>query len=157
MHLRTPVGTKVHRDYRPSFDTKVILAHAVGNSVVASILAMTDPKSDFLAHSRNDGLALVHWHGYIRRELVPAGWTVHGQRNPHVACSTAQSAVFALAGKLEAFAPTLKEGKPYRGDIHIEPHHGTNATFDSISGIAKFLLETPESSVLGNRYLGDYA
>ena len=31
---------------KPSFDTKVILAHAVGNAIISSILSFIDPASD---------------------------------------------------------------------------------------------------------------
>ncbi len=160
MYLRTPKGMKLRADYRPSFDTKVILAHAVGNAIIASILERTGS----LEHSGNEfskrikigGAAIAHWHGYIRPDLIPRGWSVHGYNNPHVACSTAQSAIFALSGKLQSFKNLLgNDQEAYHGDVHIEPHHGTNITFTSIYDLATFLLES-NASELGNKYLNGY-
>ena len=160
MYLRTPRGTKLKKDYRPSFDTKVILAHAVGNVIISSVinhLSNHDRKQgNFSEHITKNGAAIVHWHGYIRKSLVPSGWSIHGFRNPHVACSTAQSAIYALRGKLDAFNDLLRTSQIYRGDVHIEPHHGTNITFTSIQELARFLLKTPGTSELGNKYLKDY-
>ena len=160
MYLRTAKGTKLRRDYRPSFDTKVILAHAIGNSIISSLLEFTsdstNKSSEFVKHMKTDGLAIIHWHGYIQRKLIPPGWSVHGYLNPHVACSTAQSAIYALSGKLNVFNETLTSGEVYKGDVHIEPHHGTNITFVSIIDLARFLLSAKRVSELGNRYLGDY-
>jgi hypothetical protein len=100
------------------------------------------------------GAAIAHWHGYIRSDLIPEGWPVYGNSNPHVACSTAQSAVYALDGKLNSFNRVMMKGKEnYKGDIHIEPHHGSNITFTSIHELAKFFLKNPNASVLGNKYL----
>ncbi|MFA6432360.1 MAG: hypothetical protein WCV82_00880 [Candidatus Paceibacterota bacterium] len=161
MYLRTPKGTRIRKDYKPSFDTKVILAHAVGNAIIASIMSnlhqtkqITSTK--FVDLLGNEGIAIVHWHGYIKPDLIPPGLSVHGFTNPHVACSTVQSAIFALSGKLDAFFNSLSEGREYLGDVHIEPHHGTNINYDSIISLANFLLHTPNASGLGNRYLSDY-
>lgn len=152
MHLRISQGASLKRDYRPSFDTKVILAHAVGNAIVASIMKHLSAENEFVRNLENKGLAMAHWHGYINPALIPNGWRMYGEKNHHVACSTAQSAVYAFQGKLQAFFSSKNDPSEYRGDIHIEPHHGTNITFDSISDLANFLVTT-NSSELGNKYL----
>ena len=72
---------------------------------------------------------------------------LHGETNPPVSCSTPQSAAFALVGKLAALGHAMETGPaqngamtngttqngtngatypPYLGDVHVEPHHGTN-------------------------------
>lgn len=156
LQLQTPIGSKLRKDYRPSFDTKVILAHAVGNAIIASILKFTQDKNtcgDFSERISHSGAAIAHWHGYINSKYVPPGWVVYGGENPHVACSTSQSAIYALGGKLNAFFNAIKSQREYRGDVHIEPHHGTNITFTSLIDLAKFLLSKPDVSTLGNMYL----
>jgi hypothetical protein len=156
MYMETPREMKLTKDYRPSFDTKVILAHAVGNAIVASILMHFDKQADFVKRATQDGIALAHWHGYFQPENIPKGWYYYGQRNPHVACSTAQSAIFALDGKLRMFEQVSNDHQEYKGDIHIEPHHGTNISFTSITELAELLKNNPSLSVLGNKYLPLY-
>ena len=156
MYIRRPLGLKLTNSYKPSFDTRVILAHALGNAIIGSILDMTKPDSIFVKEILNSGLALAHWHGYFHPNHIPEGWYFYGCKNPHVACSTPQSAIFALQGKLNSFEKVLKENKDYRGDIHIEPHHGTNIVFPSIKELAKLLTDDPLASSLGNKYLEYY-
>lgn len=115
-------------DCRPSYDTMAILAHGAGNAIAASILAALDREAPFAATLAEQGLALCHWHGYVTEENLPPGYVLHGGQNPPVSCSTPQSAVYAFAGKLQALDRALLEGRPYAGDVHVEPHHGTNMT-----------------------------
>ena len=123
--LDTPAGVDP-ATCRPSYDTLAILAHAAGNAVAASLLRARDAHDAFAATLAADGLALSHWHAYP--EGAPGGYAVHGAANPPVSCSTPQSAVYAFAGKLGALAARLGSGAPYLGDVHVEPHHGTNVT-----------------------------
>jgi len=44
----------------------------------------------------------------------------------------------------------------YNGDIHIEPHHGTNMTFSSLEELAYFLIKNYSIAELGSRYLYYY-
>ncbi|MEM9996167.1 MAG: hypothetical protein AAF809_00575, partial [Bacteroidota bacterium] len=120
---------------RPSYDTFTILAHALGNALVASLLAAEDPAHPFVRALGTRGLAVSHWHGYLGDTAVPDGYARFGDANPPVSCSTPQSAVYSLDGKLAAFAET--EAEAFRGDVHVEPHHGTN-----VSGI----LSLPETA-----------
>ncbi len=152
MFIETQAGAIIDNDYKTSFDTQVILAHAVGNAIVASILAHTVPSSNFVERYRSSGISISHWHGYIHPEHVPKGWHVHGISNPHVACSSPQSALFALGGKLNSFVDTIQNGAEYKGDVHIEPHHGTNICYTSVKDLANYLLEDKEASMLGNSY-----
>lgn len=152
MVLKTPKGLEIKSDYKPSFDTKIILSHAVGNAVIGSILYHLHPNNKFSQILKNKGMALAHWHGYIKKEFIPKGWYIHGVQNPHVACSTAQSAIYALFGKLEAFIEQLPKKQEYMGDIHIEPQHGTNITFTSLKELGEFLSQK-EVAKLGNAYL----
>lgn len=156
MFLQTPKGLILDDDYKPSFDTKVILSHAVGNVMLASIFNYFNKQKEYVKKIKEEGSALAHWHGYINPEFIPQGFFVHGLDNPHVACSSPQSAIYALNGKLNMLNDILNNKKPFIGDIHIEPHHGTNINFDSISSLANFFIENKEASSLGNKYLELY-
>jgi hypothetical protein len=152
MYIKTQQGSVIDNDYKTSFDTQVILAHAVGNAIIASILNHFNPNSEFLNRYKNVGISISHWHGYLHPDHVMPGWHVHGIANPHVACSSPQSAIYALEGKLKSFIESLNSNSDYKGDIHIEPHHGTNICYTSISELAKYLINNPSASKLGNSY-----
>jgi hypothetical protein len=113
---------------RPSYDTYAILAHAIGNVIIASILQALDADAEFPNKLRKDGLSISHWHGYPDEDFPLQGYTIHGNKNPPVSCSTPQSAAYAFNGKFVSL-DTFNGGlKTYRGDVHVEPHHGTNVT-----------------------------
>ena len=156
MYIETPTELKLRPDYKTSFDTQVILAHTLGNSIIASILQHFSPGNEFAHSIESTGVAIAHWHGYINPKHIFTGWHVHGVSNPHVACSSPQSAIYALTGKLRVFKQIHAKGEIYSGDIHIEPHHGTNITFPTLQGLSEFLLANREISVLGNKYLTLY-
>jgi hypothetical protein len=153
MLMQFPRGVKINGDYKPSFDTKVILAHAVGNSIIASILDHFRKTSPFIQTFSNQGVSIVHWHGYMNSAILPLGLISYGHKNPHVACSSPQSAVYALEGKLEKFFEIFKTDLIYSGDIHVEPHHGINVSSPSSIDLANFILENPNSTELGNKFL----
>ncbi len=152
MFLESQYDSVIDNDYKTSFDTQVILAHAVGNAIIANILNHINPKSEFLQRYLDKGISISHWHGYIHPEHVQAGFFVHGVANPHVACSSPQSAIYALDGKLASFIESLESKIEYKGDIHIEPHHGTNICYTSVTELAEYLTNNPTASVLGNSY-----
>ncbi len=156
MTMQVPKGLKITPDYKPSFDTKVILAHAVGNAIIAAILLKLKPESKFPKKFAESGVAIAHWHGYFKPSLIPKGWYVHGYNKLPVACSTPQSAIFALSGKINSFIEAISEKAEFVGDIHIEPHHGTNICFSSLSDLGNFLEKNPEASRLGNHYFNLY-
>lgn len=127
-------------DFRPSYDTLTILAHALGNALIGSLIAGTQNPSPFAKLLSEGGMALAHWHGTVDTTLFPDGFTVFGEENPPVSCSTHQAAMFTLRGKLEAYTRHAGQGKGYLGDIHIEPHHGVNVAWPSLLGLANRLL-----------------
>jgi len=123
--LDTTPGVRAN-DARPSYDTLTILAHAIGNAIGASVLSTTESTSVFTDTLRREGFSILHWHGYPLQNDSPLGYAVYGYDNPPVSCSTPQSAIFAILGKLSAIDSAISQNKSYRGDLHIEPHHGTN-------------------------------
>ena len=156
MYIQAPIGVKMNNDYKPSFDTKIILAHAVGNAIVASISSYLNINAKFYLQMKKEGFALAHWHGYLKPDLVPEKIITYGFERPHVACSSPQSGIYALSGKLEAFIRAAENKTEFLGDIHIEPHHGSNVNYPTIIGLAQLLLSTPNLSTLGNEYLSLY-
>ncbi|NTV16402.1 MAG: hypothetical protein HGB09_03020 [Chlorobiaceae bacterium] len=125
-YLKTPTGCSPDTVAKPSFDTLTILAHALGNALAASILMTIRPKAEFPFHLARFGASMTHWHDYPQNELLPEGYHLHGEQNPPVACSTPQSAAYSLLGKIAALENALEQGTAYRGDVHVEPCHGTN-------------------------------
>ena len=156
MLIQVPKGLKITPDYKPSFDTKVILAHALGNAIIGLVLKHLNPDSGFVKNLESNGMAIAHWHGYINPNVVPDGWQVYGEGNTPVSCSTSQSAIYALAGKIDSFIRYLPEKRNYSGDIQIEPHHGSNMCHLSLKDLADFLSHRDDVSRLGNYYLNHY-
>ena len=130
-------GVDEDTDCQPSFDTLIILSHAVGNAIVASILNAVRPNSSFALRVEQHGLAIAHWHGFIDATTLPEGYHLHGESNPSVSCSTPQAAVYALGGKLAVFERCIANGQQYLGDAHVEPSHGTNMCGNSIQELAE--------------------
>lgn len=136
----TPQGLPSGVISRPSFDTLTIIAHAVGNVMIAAILKLLRPESRFPGLLERFGAGMTHWHHYPDDDMVPKGYVVHGRENPPVSCSTPQSAAYSLLGKLDALELALESGIDYLGDVHIEPGHGTNIVGTrSLAGMAAFL------------------
>ncbi len=154
MLIEVPRGLRMDSTYKPSFDTKVILAHAVGNAINASIAKYLGQNSAFVDTIEKTGMAMSHWHGYFNSSRIPAGIFEYGKENPHVACSSPQSAIYALEGKLVNFEMhALQDKKDYVGDIHVEPHHGSNVNYPNLVALARHINNDKESTCLGNKYL----
>lgn len=140
-------------NYKPSFDTKVILAHAVGNAINASISKLFNFSENFVDTVEHEGFSISHWHGYFKEDLIPPFVYQYGKDKPHVACSSPQSAIYALDGKLNNFRSVLESNRAYVGDIHVEPHHGSNICYPKLTDLVNYILENKDSTMLGNRYL----
>lgn len=156
MILDLPSTCKQKLNARPSFDTGVILAHAVGNAIFASILSYFQPNNTFSNMLSKNGTALAHWHGYIHPNYIKKGYNVYGFNYPSVSCSSHQSAMYAFMGKDEAVYDDIINKSDYVGDIQIELHHGTNMMYSSLVDLANFLLSNKDISHLGHEYLKLY-
>ena len=138
--LGLAAGLPEGSDCQPSFDTLIILAHAIGNAIVASILVKIKPDSTFALGLKHSGLAIAHWHGFIDPALLPPGYYMHGEQNPAVSCSAPQAAIYALTGKLAALQKSIVDGSDYMGDAHVEPSHGTNVCGSSIRQLFRLIV-----------------
>jgi len=143
--FETPAGVSTRIDCKPSYDTLTILSHAAANAVVGSIIARLRPDARFPRMLQSQGAALAHWHGLVNHSLLPPGYFLYGQSNPPVSCSTHQSAIYALTGKLSAVQRSLEEGVEFMGDVHVEPYHGVNITGASLEELAGWVLDVIES------------
>lgn len=148
MILETPAGVNIEGDYKPSFDTRVILAHAVGNAILAKTMKEKRPDWQFYKTLENNGVAIAHWHGNLKKELLPKNFIVYGQNNPSVSCSSAQSAIYALNDKINSGLNYIEQNIEYASEIHIEPHHGINVIYKSLIDLANFLISNKEISKL---------
>lgn len=155
MRMQFPKNLKIDRNYKPSFDTKVILAHAVGNAIIAQIAKYFGKYESFIKSIEDKGIAISHWHGYFNNKKLPKEIMMYGRDNPHVSCSSPQSAIYALQGKLKAFSDRISamNDADYIGDIHIEPHHGINISYPSLIDLANYIQANQDITELGNKYL----
>jgi hypothetical protein len=153
LHMRFPKDVDINHEYKPSFDTKVILAHCLGNAILYEILKYNGISNTFTNTIKKFGYAICHWHGYFNKNLVPQNTIMYGRENPHVSCSSPQSAIYAIRGKFDNIISKADLLSDYCGDIHIEPHHGINVNFKSIKDLAEYILNNPDCTVLGNKYL----
>ncbi|MDP3882945.1 MAG: hypothetical protein Q8Q48_02730 [Candidatus Staskawiczbacteria bacterium] len=156
MFLGLAKGVRLSGDYKPSFDTRIILSHAVANAILGSIIMYFKPEWSFPKVLQKSGFSIAHWHGYVHPEAVPNGWNVYGMSNPSVSCSSPQAAIYAFLGKQIGISKDILNNTEYNGDIHIEPHHGTNMTFPTLIQTAEFLLSNKNISKLGSEYLDLY-
>ncbi len=154
MWIELPLGLKIDSTYKPSFDTKVILAHAVGNALIAAIAKHFGTNGEFVRAIEEDGFSMSHWHGYFNNAFIPKCVYEYGKGNPHVACSSPQSAIYALEGKLVNFElQSIRNKLEYGGDIHVEPHHGSNVNYPNLVKLGTYLNENKDAVALGNKYL----
>lgn len=137
----TPRGVSTRIDCKPSYDTLTILSHGVANVLIAGMQRALAPHTRFAGMLQSAGAALAHWHGYLDERVLPEGYVLHGEQNPPVSCSTFQAAIYALQGKVGAFAGMVRRGAEFAGDAHIEPHHGVNLTGPTLLWLAQWALE----------------
>jgi hypothetical protein len=140
--LDLPKGVESEQDVKPSYDTLAILAHALGNSIISSLQKAILGDNKFSQNLDNKGASLFHWHGELEEHQSLVKHFVHGTTNPSVSCSTPQSAVYSLMGKLQALEESILQNAEFLGDIHIEPHHGTNiSSIKNLEEVVIFLKE----------------
>lgn len=151
--IQWPEGLSFDNTYKPSFDTKVILAHALANALVAQVAKYYNYHHTYTNKIEQYGYAISHWHGYFNEDYIIPGMIAYGHSNSHVSCSSPQSAIYAFLGKYNSVISNIHFIDSYVGDIHIEPHHGINVSYFSLLELSKYILKNPSSTKLGNTYL----
>lgn len=154
MYLQFPKNAKIDLNIvRPSFDTKVILSNALSSAIYAGIMKFYKPELIYPSLLEKQGMALAHWHGYILPAYVPGGWVIHGEDYPVCMCSAHQAAVYGFMGKENAMLSSIfNSSREFLGDIHVEPQHGVNMSWESVKGLAKYLLSSDRIAKNGNEY-----
>ena len=138
--LDLPIGSTKEQDVKPSYDTLAILAHALGNSILSSLLKTINGDNLFSQALDTKGASLFHWHGYLEKDQVPLNHFIHGDENPSVSCSTRQSALYSFLGKLDALNESTLQNTGFLGDVHVEQHHGTNiSSIKSLTEVVTYL------------------
>ncbi len=140
--LRVPNSIDLESNYRPSYDTRLILAHSLANVLYGAILKSFSDSSRFVAMMEGMGAGMVHWHGAIAEEFVPRGWYIYGENNPPVLCSSPQSAIYAFLGKEKSVLAAISGKTEFIGDVHIEPQHGLNIVGPSLKRLSHFLYSS---------------
>jgi len=151
--MELPDGLSIDNTYKPSFDTKVILAHAVSNALIAQVARYLNCWDNYVNSIENKGFSISHWHGYLNNQHLMKNVIMYGQDNPHVSCSSPQSAVYAFSGKYKNVLDNISKIDEFNGDVHIEPHHGINFSYHSLVDLAKYIISNPDFTKLGNKYL----
>jgi TubC N-terminal docking domain len=117
-------------DIKPSYDLYVMLAIALASSLYAPALIQ-------------NGLPMVHFHGYPVLEWFGPSDHYAGVHNPSVPCGTYESGVFN-------FLSIYDLASKYKGDIAlaslIEPDHGTNIVASNLGYLIKKLKDGCEKN-----------
>jgi hypothetical protein len=117
-------------DIKPSYDLYVMLAIALASSLYAPALIQ-------------NGLPMVHFHGYPALEWFGPNDSYAGVHNPSVPCGTYESGVFN-------FLSIYDLASKYKGDIAlaslIEPDHGTNIVASNLGYLIEKLRDGCEKN-----------
>lgn len=140
MMIETPKGVNIKGDYKPSFDTRVILSHAVGNTILSSIIKQFRPDWFFHKMIEYSGCAIAHWHGYINDFSLLGKASFYGEKNPPVSCSSPQSAIYAFYDKINLGIQKIENNQEFDCEVNVEPHHGSNVIYKSIVELSQILL-----------------
>ncbi len=140
LHLQLPGSADWDAsDIRPSYDTYVMLALALGAAI-------------YHPEQVRDGAALVHFHGYPSADWFKAGEGHAGADNPSIACGTFEAGVLNIIGLWE-LAEKMSDPNVL---CVIEPNHGCNFVSGSVDHLIERLTQGVQSGqiVLGGRHLG---
>ncbi len=151
--IQWPQDLRIDNTYKPSFDTKVILAHALANTLAAQVAKYHSNHNNYVEMIENKGFSICHWHGYFNDDYIIPGMISYGHNNSHVSCSSPQSAIYAFQGKFDSVIQNIHSLSSYVGDIHVEPHHGINVSYHSLISLSEYILKNPDCTKLGNIFL----
>lgn len=140
LYLQTPKGVDLkRRDIRPSFDTYVILAQALSTALYTPGLM-------------EDGLPIVHFHGY-----PDPSWFRHkehyvGALNPSMPCGTIEAALLNYSGVYEV---ANKDGELMNLLCLVESDHGVNILGPKMDYLVDRLMQGSSNGdiMLGGRFL----
>jgi hypothetical protein len=140
LYLQTPKGVDLkRRDIRPSFDTYVILAQALSCALYAPELI-------------EDGIPIVHFHGYPDPRWFNQKEYHVGAQNPSMPCGTIEAALLNFSGIYEM---AYENGDMMDLLCLVESDHGVNILGPKPDYLVSRLMEGSSAGdiMLGGRYL----
>ncbi|HEX3034236.1 MAG TPA: hypothetical protein VHT73_03760 [Thermodesulfobacteriota bacterium] len=140
LYLQTPYGVNLNRrDIRPSFDTYVILSQAISAAL-------------YLPELIQEGMPIVHFHGYPNPEWFNTKECYAGAQNPSMPCGTIEAALLNYSGIYEL-------ANLNGGDMEllclVEADHGVNILGPSSEYLVMRLMDGSGRGhiLLGGKYL----
>lgn len=140
LYLQTPRGMDLkRRDIRPSFDTYVILAQALSCTLYTPELIQ-------------EGLPIVHFHGYPDPAWFKKKEFHIGALNPSMPCGTIEAALLNYSGVYEM---ANKNGNLMNLVCLVESDHGVNIFGPKVDYLVDRLMEGSSKGdiMLGGRFL----
>ncbi len=144
LHLQIPRGMDLsRRDIRPSFDTFVILAQAFSFAIYMPELV------------ENDGMSILHFHGYPSPEWFKNGEFCEGARNPSLPCGTVEAALLNYAAVYKVADTAPSENRDMKLLCLVESDHGVNIVGTNRDYMVERLLSGAQQGniILGGKYL----
>ncbi len=143
LYLQTPRGMDLsRRDIRPSFDTFVILAQAFSFALYMPEVV------------ENDGMSILHFHGYPSPEWFESGEFCEGADNPSLPCGTVEAALLNYAAVYKV-ADSPSSDRDIKLLCLVESDHGVNIVGTDRDYMVDRLMSGAErgSIMLGGKYL----
>ena len=143
LHLQVPAGIDLNRrDIRPSFDTYVILAQAMSASLYTPELI-------------ENGMPILHFHGYPDPEWFRDNEYHSGAKNPSLPCGTVEAAILNYSAVYEIANKTSDNGSVKKLLCLVESDHGVNILGPDKNYIVERLKNGSGGGhiVLGGKYL----
>ncbi|NIP37516.1 MAG: non-ribosomal peptide synthase [Candidatus Dadabacteria bacterium] len=140
LYLQTPMGVDLkRRDIRPSFDTYVILAQALSCALYTPEII-------------EDGMPIVHFHGYPDPQWFSDNEYHIGAQNPSMPCGTIEAALLNFAGVYDI---VNENGQTMNLLCLVESDHGVNILGPRTQYLVERLMEGSLSGdiMLGGRFL----
>lgn len=143
LHLQVPGGIDLdRRDIRPSFDTYVILAQAMSAALYTPELV-------------ENGMPILHFHGYPDPNWFRQDEYHSGENNPSLPCGTVEAAILNFSAVYDIANQIGNNGTEKKLLCLVESDHGVNILGPDKDYIVERLTSGKDEGhiVLGGKYL----
>jgi hypothetical protein len=140
LNLQVPEGVNLtRRDIRPSFDTYVIIAQALAASLYTPELIQ-------------EGMPIVHFHGYPDPEWFEQNEYHTGAKNPSMPCGTVEAALLNYSA---IYKLANQNGSNMKLLCLVESDHGVNILGPNREYLVERLMQGADTGhiLLGGKYL----
>ncbi|MGH7806614.1 MAG: hypothetical protein ACRENT_00810 [Thermodesulfobacteriota bacterium] len=140
LNLQVPEGVNLtRRDIRPSFDTYVIIAQALAASLYTPELIQ-------------EGMPIVHFHGYPDPEWFEQNEYHTGAKNPSMPCGTVEAALLNYSA---IYKLANQNGSNMKLLCLVESDHGVNILGPNRDYLVERLMQGADTGhiLLGGKYL----